>query len=96
MQLRPVKINMSGMMELVRKFTKPGEVVPDCFAGTCAVYKAFLLLPKHLVLVGCDMDGDFLRVLWKVLLKCTPYSYLTPNMILRGVRPHCLLQFCFF
>lgn len=42
------------MMDLVGKFTNPGELVVDFFEGAWAVLNAFLLLPKHSHFVEFD------------------------------------------
>lgn len=46
--------NVSWMMDMVQSFTNLGELVFDLFAGTCAVSKSYMLLPKHNRFIGCN------------------------------------------
>lgn len=57
------------------------ELVMNFFKGTYEVAKACLLLPKHPLFVGYDMDEVLIYFPWKLLFNCPLASYLTPNNI---------------
>jgi len=56
--LRPEQKNMIWMKALIGKFTGPGDLVMDMFAGTYATAKACLMTDKHRKFVGCDSDQE--------------------------------------
>lgn len=58
---RPEQKNVSLLRDIIRKFTKPGMLVVDTFAGTLSVAKACLSLEEHRKAVLCDKDPDVIR-----------------------------------
>lgn len=44
------------MRDIVKKGTKPGNLVMNAFAGTISFAMTCTLLPKHGRLLGCDVD----------------------------------------
>ena len=44
------------LKELIMRYTKPGDIVMDMYAGTFSVALACLTLPQHRVFVGCELD----------------------------------------
>lgn len=48
------------MLELVELFTDPGDVVLDCFSGSCTTGVACLRLGRRFI--GIEKDADFCRV----------------------------------
>ena len=46
------------LQELISRFSQPGDVVVDFFAGTFSTAAACLTLPNHRRFVGCEKDND--------------------------------------
>lgn len=71
------------MTEIVHKFSKPGELTLDAFAGIFYTTKACLLIKKHKRLFGCHKDVDYLQkyvpsfALWWKFGLCTCLQKLT-------------------
>ena len=57
-QLRPEQKGLAFMMELIERFSQPGDQVIDLCAGTFSTGMACLLLPQYRTFVGCDKDLD--------------------------------------
>lgn len=59
--IRPEQKPVALLMDIINKFTSPGMLVLDCFAGTCSVAKACMNLPEHRKFVVCDKDADVIN-----------------------------------
>ena len=57
------------LQELVGRYTKPGDIVVDCFAGTLVAAKACLQMEKHRIFIGCDRDSQCVEDAMPFLLK---------------------------
>ena len=55
-QLRAEQKGLAFMMELIERFSQPGDQVVDLCAGTFSTGLACLLLPQYRSFVGCDND----------------------------------------
>ena len=55
--LRAKEKSVSLMMELVQRYSKPGDIVADFFVGTCTSAVACISLLDHRKFVGCDADS---------------------------------------
>ena len=56
--LRAEQKNLALCMELVKRYSKPGDIVVDFFAGTCTTAVACISLLQVRKFVGCDIDGS--------------------------------------
>ena len=56
--LRPEQKSRDLLKELISRFTQPGALVVDMFAGTFSTAAACLSLPKHRKFVGCEKYGN--------------------------------------
>ena len=56
--LRPEQKSLPLLQELVSRFSQPGDIVTDMFAGTFSTAVACMSLPRHRVFVGCELDHD--------------------------------------
>ena len=85
MFLRPEQKSIRLMMEMVAKFSGPGDMVYDPNGGTFATAKACLNLHKHRKFFGCDFDERcveiaILRVLQTFVKQLTsPLSDITAS-----------------
>ena len=52
----------AGLMELISRFSRPGDVVVDLFAGTFSTAAACLELPKPRVFAGCELDDEAVQL----------------------------------
>lgn len=52
----PDRRNTAFVKDIVKKYTKPGNLVVDACAGTFCVANGFMLLPKHRSFTGCKVD----------------------------------------
>lgn len=61
--IRPEQKAISLGQELIERFSQCGDLVVDCFAGTCFVAAACLRLPlgQYRRVVCCDSDADVIR-----------------------------------
>ena len=66
--LRPEQKSVKRMSALVQKFTRPGDLVFDPFAGTFSVPKACLSRAKHRRFVGGDLDEGFVATAYPHVL----------------------------
>lgn len=64
----PQQKNMSRMKDLLRKYTRPENVVLDFCARTCSAAKACMLPDQHKKFVGCDVDSELLNAADKDLV----------------------------
>lgn len=55
--VRPEQKSIALMRALVRKWTNPGDLVMDCFAGTFSTAKACFDLDHHRRFIGCEKDS---------------------------------------
>lgn len=55
---RPEQKNVSWTVNLVRKFSKAGDLVMDFFAGRCSIGIARMLLDQHRTFVRCNVDPE--------------------------------------
>ena len=56
--VRPEQKSRKLLKELISRFTKPGDIVADLFAGTFSTAAACMTLPKHRVFIGCELKED--------------------------------------
>lgn len=54
--LRPEQKPVALLMELVSRFSNPGDIVVDLFAGTFSTAIACFRVPQHRLFVGCESD----------------------------------------
>lgn len=56
--LRPEQKSLALILELVLRFSQPGDIVVDAFAGTCVTAAACIraVLGQHRLVVSCDSD----------------------------------------
>lgn len=56
--LRPEQKSLALILELVLRFSQPGDIVVDAFAGTCVTAAASIrgVLGQHRLVVCCDSD----------------------------------------
>lgn len=66
-------------MDIIKKFTKPGDLVMDHFFGTFSVVTACMLLPDHRIFDGFDNDEICLEYSKKTLLALLARQLLKPN-----------------
>ncbi|GAB0498133.1 hypothetical protein MMPV_009474, partial [Pyropia vietnamensis] len=61
--IRPEQKAISLGQELIERFSQCGDLVVDCFAGTCFVAAACLRMPlgQYRRVVCCDADADVIR-----------------------------------
>ena len=83
---RPEQKAITWIMDLVQKFSKPGDIVVDLFSGTYSTFHACLLCDEPRRFYGCDLDESTLdlceerilesyaRQLLNVKSKLTPSS----------------------
>jgi len=84
LKLRPEQKNVSWMMDLVQKFTKPGMLVLDPFAGTLSVAKACLSLNKHRRFIVSDADAACVKVSLPSLVLVLAKQFLNEDSDLEG------------
>jgi len=60
--LRPEQKSVLLMKELVSRFSQPGDVVVDFFAGTFSTAVACFSLPQHRFFAGVEKDADCFQV----------------------------------
>jgi len=54
--LRPEQKSLALLKELIARFSQPGDLVVDLFAGTFSAAIACFSLPNHRRFVGCELD----------------------------------------
>ena len=54
--------NLALIMELVMRYTQPGDTVVDMFAGTCTTGVACLSLHHHRLFIGADKDPNIVKL----------------------------------
>lgn len=57
-RMRPEQKSQALLLELISRFSKPGALVMDMFAGTFSTAIACLSLPNHRKFVGCEIRDD--------------------------------------
>ena len=67
--LRPEQKSLDLLKELISRFSQPGDLVVDMFAGTFATALACLQLPKHRCFVGCEPDDGCFQVAFEHTVK---------------------------
>ena len=82
--LRPEQKSRQWMMDIIEKFTKPGDLVVDPCAGTFSVAMACMLMPKHRKFVGCDKDDSCLENSMTSLVALFARQILNPNSDIDG------------
>ena len=60
--LRTEQKTTAALKELISRFSHPGDIVVDLFAGTFATASACLSLPQPRRFVGCDFDEEACEV----------------------------------
>lgn len=60
--LRAEQKSIALIMEYLSRYSKPGDLVVDLFAGTCTTAVACLSLQHHRKFVGCDIDRKIVSV----------------------------------
>ena len=60
-QFRPEQKSRELLKEIISRFSGPGALVADMFAGTFSTAAACLSLPKHRKFVGCEVRVDVFR-----------------------------------
>lgn len=56
--LRKEQKSRASLMELISRFSKPGDIVVDLFSGTFSTAAACIDLPGPRSFVGCEMDEE--------------------------------------
>lgn len=82
--LRPEQKSIDWMMDLVSKFTKPGELVVDNCTGTSATAKPCMLLPQHRRFVGCAKDSDCFQEVLPSVVEVFPRQIKGTNSDIEG------------
>ncbi|MEM1002550.1 MAG: DNA methyltransferase, partial [Bacteroidota bacterium] len=77
--VRPEQKGILWMSNLIEKFSKPGDLVVDCFSGTFSVAKACFLLSKHRRFIGCDKDPVCLERTEDKLIEIFARQLLNPR-----------------
>ena len=54
--------NLALMMELIKRYTQPGDTVVDMFAGTCATGVACLSLHHYRLFICADKDPSIVKL----------------------------------
>lgn len=54
----PEEKNIAWLKAILYKSTNPGNLVLEASAGTFFIDKAYLLLPKHRIFIGYDMESS--------------------------------------
>ena len=60
--VRPEQKSRDLLKELIARFTRPGDLVADFFAGTFSTAAACISLPKHRKFIGCEVKVDVFKV----------------------------------
>lgn len=55
--LRPEQKSVHLLMELMSRFSQPGDIVVDLFSGTFSAALAAMLIPEHRLFVGCELES---------------------------------------
>lgn len=79
MKLDSGQKTVSWKIKIVGKLTKMGELVVCCFPDTLDVVKMFLVLPKTLRLVCCDMYGACLESYKEIIAEIYVRNLLKPE-----------------
>jgi len=84
LKLRAEQKNIDWMMDIISKFTKPGDIVVDMFSGTFPTAKACMKLDKHRRFVGCDLDYKCIKFSMESLVRTYAEQLLNPSSDIEG------------
>lgn len=57
-RVRPEQKSIQLLKELICRFSQPGDIIVDFFAGTFSTAMASFMLPEHRKFVGCELDDS--------------------------------------
>ena len=60
--VRPEQKSRELLKEIIARFTRPGDLVADFFAGTFSTAAACITLPKHRKFIGCEVRDEVFEI----------------------------------
>ena len=86
-RVRPEQKSIELLQFFITKFTKPGDTVLDCCAGTASTAFACMLLDKHRKFLGTEVDSDATIAVEDDLLRCYAKQLLNRKSDLQSTDP---------
>lgn len=93
--LCPTQKRVSTLKELIERYSKPGDIVADMFAGTLSTARACMEISEHRVFVGCDLDKECVTCAMPLVYETFARQLLDLKSTIRGDTEahHCASQF---
>jgi len=93
-KLRSEQKPLALMMELISRFTQPGDIVCDFVAGTFSTSTACFMLPKHRIFIGCEKDADCFKIADEKVINRFAEFVTDPTSVTDIQVPDDVLQSC--
>ena len=86
-RVRPEQKSIELLQFFIKKFTKPGDTVLDCCAGTASTLFACMSLQKHRKVIGTEIDSNATIAVEDDLLRCYAQQILNGKSDLTTTDP---------
>ncbi len=90
--VRPEQKALPLLQELVSRFSQPGDLVVDFFAGSFSTAVACFSVPQHRIFVGCEVEEDCYQLAKKHVVNTFAETMSDPNFATNLVLPQDVLE----